>query len=103
MADPVISNAVNAYNAAAKALGSSGLEPREAAGPSFGELLQNIKTESIQAGKTDEKQSMLAAAGQANVTDVVTAVSAAEVTLQAVTAVRDRVISAYQEIMRMPI
>ena len=103
MADPVISNAVNAYNAAAKALGTGGLEARENAGPSFSELLQNIKTDSIQAGKSDEKQTMMAAAGKANITDVVTAVSSAEVTLQAVTAVRDRVISAYQEIMRMPI
>ncbi len=103
MADPIISNAVNAYNAANKALGSSGIEVRENVGPTFGELLQNIKDDAIQTGKGDEKQTMLAAAGQANVTDVVTAVSAAEVTLQAVTAVRDRVISAYQEIMRMPI
>lgn len=103
MADPIISNALNAYNAAAKAVGSGGMDARDTAGPSFSELLQNIKTDAIQAGKGDEKQTMLAAAGQANVTDVVTAVSAAEVTLQAVTAVRDRVISAYQEIMRMPI
>ena len=103
MADPIISNAVNAYNAAVKAVGSGGLEARDNAGPSFGELLQSIKTDAIAAGKGEEKQTMLAAAGQANITDVVTAVSAAEVTLQAVTAVRDRVISAYQEIMRMPI
>jgi flagellar hook-basal body complex protein FliE len=33
----------------------------------------------------------------------VTAVSAAEVTMQAVVAVRDRVVQAYQEILRMPI
>lgn len=104
MADPVISNtAVNAYNNAAKALGSKGLEPRETVGVSFGDLLQSIKDNSIAAGKADEKQSMMATAGEANVTEVVTAVSAAEVTLQAVTAVRDRVISAYQEILRMPI
>ena len=103
MADPIVSSAVNAYNTANRTVGSGGLEARENAGPSFGELLQSIKDDAIQTGKGDEKQSMLAAAGQANVTDVVTAVSAAEVTLQAVTAVRDRVISAYQEIMRMPI
>lgn len=103
MADSTINAALNAYNNAAKALGTGGMEAREPEGPSFSELLQNIKAEAVQTGKSDEKQSMLAAAGQANVTDVVTAVSAAEVTLQAVTAVRDRVISAYQEIMRMPI
>ncbi|MBL8710695.1 MAG: flagellar hook-basal body complex protein FliE [Rhodospirillaceae bacterium] len=103
MADPTISTAVNAYNAAAKSVGSKGLEPRDTVGVSFGELLQGIKDNSIAAGKADEQQTMKAAAGTANVTEVVTAVSAAEVTLQAVTAVRDRVISAYQDIIRMPI
>jgi len=42
-------------------------------------------------------------AGQANVTEVVTALANAESTLNTVVTVRDRVISAYQEILRMPI
>ena len=37
------------------------------------------------------------------VTDVVVALSHAEMTLQATTAIRDRVVQAYQDIMRMPI
>ena len=41
--------------------------------------------------------------GQANLQDVVEAVNAAEVTLQTVVAVRDRMIAAYQDIIRMPI
>ena len=44
-----------------------------------------------------------AAIGKADLTDVVTAVTNAEMTLQTVTAVRDKVVSAYQEILRMPI
>ncbi|MFN3460930.1 MAG: flagellar hook-basal body complex protein FliE [Oceanibaculum sp.] len=104
MADPITAgNAVSAYNAAAKSMGVRGMEPREDPGVSFGELLQSVKDKAIAAGKADEQQAMKATAGDANVTDVVSAVSAAEVTLQAVTAVRDRVISAYQEILRMPI
>ena len=59
--------------------------------------------ESVKTGAESEKQSLMATAGKANVTDVVTAVSAAEVTLQAVTAVRDKAVAAYQEILRMPI
>ena len=43
------------------------------------------------------------AAGEANLVDVVTAVSAAEVTLETAVAVRNRMIEAYQEILRMPI
>jgi flagellar hook-basal body complex protein FliE len=44
-----------------------------------------------------------AVTGEADLTDVVTAVTNAELTLQTVVSVRDRLISAYQEIMRMPI
>lgn len=41
--------------------------------------------------------------GAADLTDVVTAVGKAELTLQTVVAVRDKVIQAYQEVLRMPI
>ena len=43
------------------------------------------------------------ASGKANVIDVVTAVAETEVAVETMVAVRDRVISAYEEIMRMPI
>ena len=42
-------------------------------------------------------------AGKADLTDVVTAVSEAETALNTVVAIRDRVISAYQDIIKMPI
>ena len=41
--------------------------------------------------------------GQVSVTDTVLAVSRAEMALQTAVAVRDRVVSAYQDVMRMPI
>jgi flagellar hook-basal body complex protein FliE len=44
-----------------------------------------------------------AAMGKGDLVDVVTAVAAAEATMETVIAVRDEVIKAYQEIMRMPI
>jgi len=105
MATTAISNALAAYANAAKSLagGADAASGAEGAGNTFGDLLKKATNESIKAGDTSEKQSLLATAGKANVTDVVEAVSSAEVTLQAVTAVRDRVVSAYQEILRMPI
>ncbi len=105
MATTAISNALAAYANAAKSLsgGSDAASGAEGAGGTFGDLLKKATNESIKAGDASEKQSLLATAGKANVTDVVEAVSSAEVTLQAVTAVRDRVVSAYQEILRMPI
>ena len=58
---------------------------------------------SVEAGKAAELATASAVSGEADLTDVVTAVSNAEITLQTVVTVRDRVIAAYQEILRMPI
>ncbi len=102
MASTPISSAVAAYNAATKAMGAPGIEAN-AGDPSFSQLLQKAGDEALKTGATDEKQSLLATSGQGNIADIVTAVSDAEVTLQTVTAVRDRVVAAYQEILRMPI
>jgi flagellar hook-basal body complex protein FliE len=41
--------------------------------------------------------------GQGGVTEAVLAISKAELTLQSAVAVRDRIVSAYQDVMRMPI
>ena len=43
------------------------------------------------------------ATGKANIVDVVTAVAETEVAIETLVAVRDQVIQAYEEIMRMPI
>jgi flagellar hook-basal body complex protein FliE len=61
----------------------------------------------LDAARTDlragEAKAVEALTGRASLQDVVEAVTEAELSLQKMTAVRDRVISAYQEIMRMPI
>ena len=54
------------------------------------------------AHKSDVQTQALAA-GKANIVDVVTAVAETEVAIEALVSVRDKVISAYEEIMRMPI
>ena len=47
--------------------------------------------------------SAAAVVGKADLTEVITAVTNAELTLQTATSVRDKVVQAYQEILRMPI
>jgi len=74
-----------------------------AAGPSFQELLGNAMTDLSQSTKAAETQMAAHAQGRAELVDVVTAVASAEASLETVMAVRDQVIQAYQEIMRMPI
>ena len=69
----------------------------------FGDMLQSVMGDAVQASRAAEGQIAKQAAGKAELLDVVTAISSAEASLETVMAVRDQVISAYQEIMRMPI
>src|SRR5215204_3000966 len=73
------------------------------AGGEFGALLQGAVDGFAQSGRKAEAQALAAAAGKADVVDVVTAVAESEAALETLVAVRDRVIAAYEEIMRMPI
>ena len=57
----------------------------------------------VEAGKKSDAQSQAMVAGKANLVDVVTAVTETEVAIESLVAVRDKVIQAYEEIMRMPI
>ncbi len=71
--------------------------------PSFSDFMsQNIEG-AVDTMKSGEEMSAKAITGDANLTDVVQAITAAELTLQTVVAVRDKMISSYQDIMRMPI
>jgi flagellar hook-basal body complex protein FliE len=72
-------------------------------GPSFADLVRDSVGDAVNTSKVSETASIKAISGKADVVDLVTAVNDAEMTLQTVIAVRDRVVQAYQEIMRMPI
>jgi flagellar hook-basal body complex protein FliE len=99
-------SAMRAYAAAAKSAGmggATGIEDGNDASVSFGNMLQNAVSSAQRAGAVAETAAMNSAVGRADIVDVATAVAAAETTLQTMVAVRDEVIRAYQDIMRMPI
>jgi flagellar hook-basal body complex protein FliE len=73
------------------------------AAPDFGTAVQQALDQAVQTGQKADDQAMKAVAGSGNLTDVVTALSHAELTLQTATAIRDRVVQAYQDIIKMPI
>lgn len=75
----------------------------QAQGGGFGSLVEELATEAVQATRQAEAVSRQTVTGKADLVDVVTAVTAAETALETVVAVRDRVVSAYQELMRMQI
>jgi flagellar hook-basal body complex protein FliE len=95
-----IAGAAGAYANAAKP--GLGLNSRDQGG-GFGELVKDAIGGAVDAMKEGEATSMKALQGKADITEVVTAVSNAEVALQTVSAVRDRVVQAYQDLLRMPI
>ena len=70
---------------------------------SFSSVLKEAMSAVNEAGKKSDTQSRAMANGRANMVDVVTAVAETEVAIDAVVAVRDKVIAAYEEIMKMPI
>lgn len=97
-----ITNAIAAYDRSAK--GGSGLESREAQpGGEFSDLVKGAIGEAIKIGEQSEQLSLSAVNGQANLNEVVTAVAEAEIALQTVISIRDKVVEAYQQIIRMPI
>ncbi|MDF0542502.1 flagellar hook-basal body complex protein FliE [Sphingobium sp. H39-3-25] len=70
---------------------------------SFGGMVQAMVGETAGALRTAEAESAKQVAGKGDLIDVVTAIGAAETALDTVVAVRDRVVNAYSEIMRMQI
>ena len=105
MASPTV--AANAYASLARMLETGGAEKGGQAaaggGPSFSSVLKDAVGSVLEAGRKSDNQTMAMAAGKANVMDVVTAVAETDVAVSTLVSVRDRVIQAYEDIMKMPI
>lgn len=100
-------NAASAYASLARlAMPGKGLATAAGgagAGPGFSALLKDIVGSTAEAGRKSDMQTQAVVTGKANVVDVVTAVAETEVAIDALVAVRDKVVQAYEEIMRMQI
>ena len=102
---PTPSAAAQAYASLARITDPAGLAKAAegSTGPNFGALLKEAVGAIHQAARNSDSQTQAMAAGKANIVDVVTAVAETEVTIDALVSVRDKVIAAYEEIMKMPI
>ncbi|MCV9936062.1 flagellar hook-basal body complex protein FliE [Boseaceae bacterium BT-24-1] len=104
--------AAGAY-ASMQGMGASGLMKKpasvgglDAAGaglPDFSSLVGKALESTAQSARQADIQTGKVAAGRSDVVDVVTAVAESEAAIETLVAVRDRVIAAYEEIMRMPV
>ena len=70
---------------------------------SFSDFLKDSMQEAVDQVKASEDLTAAYAVNKASLDQVVTAVNNAEVTLKAVVNIRDKLVSAYQEILRMPV
>ena len=75
----------------------------ETGGPDFSALLGKALDATAEAGRKADTQAATVAGGRADIVNVVTAVAESEAAIETLVAVRDRVIAAYEEIMRMPV
>jgi flagellar hook-basal body complex protein FliE len=105
---PTPTIAANAYASLAKlheqaASLIGGGDAGKDAGPSFSTVLKDVIDAVSEAAQKSDAQAQAVAAGKANMIDVVTAVAETETTFQTLVSVRDKVIAAYEDVLKMPI
>jgi len=107
-----ISRALAGYSAVQKHVQPFGQVADKASAPNamgqgedkdFSAVVGDMASEALGTLRTAEARSVQGVAGEADVQSVVEALAAAEMTMQTVVAVRDKVVAAYQDILRMPI
>ena len=79
------------------------VQTQQAQGTGFLDLVADSFKSATNKSYESEALAMRAIAGKADLADVVTAVTNAETALSTVVSVRDKVITAYQDIIKMPI
>ena len=83
--------------------GSEQTTPAQQTGASFASVLGNISVDAMNNLKKAEVASFEGIQGKANTREVVDAMLSAEQSLQTAIALRDKIVSAYLEIVKMPI
>jgi flagellar hook-basal body complex protein FliE len=106
MATPII--AANAYATLARMRGDTanigaGLGNSDGGGGNFTSILKDVMDAVTASAQKSDVQTQAVAAGKSNMVDVVTAVAETETTFQTMISVRDKVIAAYEEVLRMQI
>jgi flagellar hook-basal body complex protein FliE len=90
-------DAVNAYSSAAK--GALKSDAGAGTDSTFGNLVKEGMESAVNMQHKSEQMSAKAIAGKADMTDVLQAVTDAELALNTVIAVRDKVVQAYRDVM----
>ncbi len=108
MLEAISSTAISSGQAVARAIGTEIAAPAAGAVQSSGDLgfdsvLKQVTSDAIGALKAGEAASISGIQGKESTRRVVEALMSAEQALQTAVAVRDKVVQAYQEVVRMSI
>lgn len=95
-----VGQVLNSYRTTMKNVESGTPGVNKVGGEGFDDILKGVLEGTVDSLQNAEKVSMAAVQGKANINEVITAVSSAEVALQTVVTIRDKIIAAYQELMR---
>ncbi|MDX2028906.1 MAG: flagellar hook-basal body complex protein FliE [Alphaproteobacteria bacterium] len=96
-----VADALAAYRQGGGLSGKQGVV--DAGGESFSDALKTFAGDAVKSLQEGEKAATAGATGKADLTSIVTAINSAELMLQTVVTIRDKVIAAYQDITKMPI
>ncbi len=97
--------AANAYRMAQALSTRNAADPSAASDqnrPDFAAMVRDAVGGVVNQGRVSEAKTAEFATGKGNMIDVVTAVSETQLAMETMVAMRDKVISAYEDIMRMP-
>ena len=104
MAEPIISAGIQRAYQAAKAIPAApAAEPAAPAGASFTDVLARTAAETVETVRQGDRAAVAGLSGALPVQQVVEATMAMESAVQVTVAVRDRMVEAYQEILRMAV
>lgn len=95
--------AANAYSALSGMTRPGTGGAQAGGGADFAGLVRDAVGSLADQARAADTRTQAFAAGRADLVDVVTAVAETEVAMETLVSVRDRMVAAYEEIMRMPI
>ncbi|MDX9689117.1 MAG: flagellar hook-basal body complex protein FliE [Proteobacteria bacterium] len=100
-----VSNVLSAYqNVGKRGIDGPGLAAvSDSKGQDFGSVMKDFMSDAVESVKAGEEMAVKGAMGKADLQEVILAVSNAEVMVQTITSIRDKVITAYQEVIRTSI
>ncbi len=78
-------------------------KPRAAEAPEGGSQFARVAADFLQTLKSGEETAKAGMLGQADPQSVVMALAASEIAIETAVTLRDKVVEAYQEILRMPV